>query len=284
MFRIGTTSYILPDDILPNVEYLAPRVDDVQLVLFETDEHGSNLPDAALRRRLASLAEAHDVTFTVHLPLDLRLGDGGEATDLSLVKARRVIDATRELHPYAYTAHLDGALLMQKPTGGELATWQANAIQALHVVLGWLDRPELLCIENIERWDADALGPVVEAAPVGLTADIGHFWLQGADPLTYLRRWEGRVRVVHLHGIAARDHASLAHITRERLDPVMAYLQRRFQGVLTLEVFSRDDLDSSLEALNASLERVWCDAVPQDRRDDITASARCLANRTTWGR
>ncbi|MCU0508776.1 MAG: sugar phosphate isomerase/epimerase, partial [Anaerolineae bacterium] len=37
MFRVGTTSYIVPDNILPNVEYLAPLVDDVELVLFETD-------------------------------------------------------------------------------------------------------------------------------------------------------------------------------------------------------------------------------------------------------
>jgi tetraacyldisaccharide-1-P 4'-kinase len=74
MFRVGTTSYILPDDILPNVEYLAPRVDDVELVLFETDEHGGNLPDGALRDRLSALAAAHALTYTVHLPLDLRLG------------------------------------------------------------------------------------------------------------------------------------------------------------------------------------------------------------------
>ena len=47
MFRIGTTSYIIPAQISPNVEYLAPRVDHVQLVLFEMDEYGSNLPDAA---------------------------------------------------------------------------------------------------------------------------------------------------------------------------------------------------------------------------------------------
>ena len=75
MFRIGTTSYIIPADILPNVEYLAPLVDDVQLVLFETDEHGSNLPDATLRQRLADLAAQYGITYTVHLPLDLRLGD-----------------------------------------------------------------------------------------------------------------------------------------------------------------------------------------------------------------
>jgi hypothetical protein len=256
MFRVGTTSYILPDEILPNVEYLASRVEDVQLVLFETDEHGSNLPDAPLRQRLVALAEKHGLTYTVHLPLDLRLGDGGAATDLSLVKARRVIESTRDLRPFAYTAHLDGLLLMQNPTAAELAAWQANALHALEVVLGWLDRPELLCVENIERWDPGAFAPVVEAAPVGLTADVGHFWLQGTDPLSYLERWGERVRVVHLHGIAARDHASLAHVPPERLDPVVDYLRRRFEGVLTLEVFNCEDLASSLDALKASLGRV----------------------------
>ena len=255
MFRVGTTSYILPADILPNVEYLAPRVDDVQLVLFGTDEHGSNLPDAALRKQLMALAERHSLTYTVHLPLDLRLGDGGAATDLSLVKARRVIEATRDLQPYAYTAHLDGVLLMQNPTAGELATWQDNALHALEVVLGWLDRPELLCIENIERWDPRAFAPVVEALPVGLTADVGHFWLQGTDPLAYLDRWGDRVRVVHVHGIADRDHASLAHVPADRLDPVMSALRQHFDGVLTLEVFNPDDFESSMEALQASLER-----------------------------
>ena len=49
MFRIGTTSYIIPAGILPNVRHLAGRVSDIQLVLFETDEQGSNLPDEALR-------------------------------------------------------------------------------------------------------------------------------------------------------------------------------------------------------------------------------------------
>jgi hypothetical protein len=192
----------------------------------------------------------------VHLPLDLRLGDGGTATDLSLAKARRVIEATRDLRPYAYTAHLDGALLMRNPTTAELATWQANALHALRIVVSWLDRPELLCVENIERWDPGAFAPVVDALPVGLTADVGHFWLQGADPLAYLNRWAGRVRVVHLHGIADRDHSSLALVTAEQLDPVMDALCQRFEGVLTLEVFNRDDFESSLAALQRSVGRI----------------------------
>ena len=256
MFRVGTTSYIIPADILPNVQYLAPRVDDVQLVLFETDEYGSNLPDAALCDQLAQLGAMHGMSYTVHLPLDLRLGDGAEASHVSLVKARRVIDATRGLQPYAYTLHLDGRALLAGPSPRELKQWQDARRDALEIVCGWLDEPERLCVENVEAWDPEAFAPVIEALPVSRTVDIGHLWLQGVDPLEHLARWIDRTRVIHLHGIAGRDHASLAHMPGRRLDRVIAFLVERFSGVLTLEVFSEPDLDSSLEALAGSLARL----------------------------
>jgi hypothetical protein len=118
-----------------------------------------------------------------------------------------------------------------------------------------LDEPERLCIENVERWDPEAFAPVVLALPVSRTIDIGHLWLQEADPLEHLAHWVDRARVIHLHGIAERDHASLAHVPTERLDPVIAFLAARFTGVLTLEVFNQADLESSRTALRASLAR-----------------------------
>ena len=45
---------------MPNVVQLAPLVDDVELVLFESDEYGSNLPDAATVAELGRLAEVYD--------------------------------------------------------------------------------------------------------------------------------------------------------------------------------------------------------------------------------
>jgi hypothetical protein len=42
-FRIGTTSYIYPDDILPNVHRLKGKIDDIELVLFEANNAG-NIP------------------------------------------------------------------------------------------------------------------------------------------------------------------------------------------------------------------------------------------------
>jgi sugar phosphate isomerase/epimerase len=265
MFRVGTTSYIIPDDILPNVRFLAPRVDDVQLLLFETDEYGSNLPDAALCQQLGALAARHGITYSVHLPLDLRLGDGAEGgqTDVSLVKARRVIDATRDLQPYAYTLHLDGAALMAGPSEEELSRWQESRRAALATVCGWLDEPERLCVENLEAWDPEAFAPVVRALPVSRTIDVGHFWLLGDDPLGHLDRWIDRARVIHMHGIDQRDHASLAHVPEARLDRVIAFLVERFSGVVTLEVFNERDFESSLKALAESLARLGVEEAPQ---------------------
>jgi sugar phosphate isomerase/epimerase len=256
MFRVGSTSYVIPDDILPNVEFLGPRVDDVQLVLFETDEYGSNLPRAADVRRLNELATEHRLTYTVHLPLDLRLGDDGADGHVSLVKARRVIEATKGLRPHAYTLHLDGRCLMEQPGEADIVRWLEASTRALQVVTDWVDEPCLLGLENVEAWDPEAFAPILSKLAVGRTIDVGHLWLQGVDPLEHLRRWIGRARVVHLHGIAERDHASLAHVSSAELDRVTAFLVENFSGVVTLEVFNLSDLTSSMDALAGSMSRV----------------------------
>jgi sugar phosphate isomerase/epimerase len=273
VFRVGTTSYIIPDELLPNVEYVGPLVDDVQLVLFETDGYGSNLPDADLVARLRCLAEEHGLTYTVHLPVDLRLGGGAVDGEVSLVKARRVIEATRGLEPYAYTLHLDGRELLGP--GGVAGTestalrrWQEDSRCVLEIVCGWLDDSTRLCVENVEGWDPEAFAPVVSALPVSRTIDVGHLWLQQVDPMDHLERWIDRARVIHLHGLAGRDHASLAWVPPEKLDPVISLLVARFSGVVTLEVFDREDLETSLEALSASGERgaavIWAAQQPSE--------------------
>jgi sugar phosphate isomerase/epimerase len=259
--RVGTTSYIIPDEILPNVEYLAPLVDDVQLVLFDSDDHGSNLPDADLVARLRCLADEHGLTYTVHLPLDLRMSEGTVESDVSLIKARRVIEATRALEPWAYTLHLDGREFLG-PLGVEgveaaaIQRWQENGRRVLETVCDWFGDSSRLCVENVEAWDPEVFAPVVAELPVGRTIDVGHLWLQRVDPMDHLERWIDRARVIHLHGIGERDHASLALVPAEQLDPIVAFLVAAFAGVVTLEVFNREDLETSLEALRASMGRV----------------------------
>ncbi len=57
-FRVGSTSYVYPDDILPNVEQLAAKgdVDDIELILFEVDDGPNNLPNAATVQKLSDIA------------------------------------------------------------------------------------------------------------------------------------------------------------------------------------------------------------------------------------
>ena len=137
-----------------------------------------------------------------------------------------------------------------------LSCWQANSRRALEIVCGWLDEPERLCVENIERWNQQAFAPIVEALPVDRTIDIGHLWLQGADPLAHLARWVDRARVIHLHGIAERDPRVAGPRARRPLDPVIAAPGRTLlHGVLTLEVFNEADLASSQAALAAAISR-----------------------------
>lgn len=45
-FRLGTTSCILADEILPNVRFLSDKVDDIELVLVESKDL-SQIPSAS---------------------------------------------------------------------------------------------------------------------------------------------------------------------------------------------------------------------------------------------
>jgi len=108
-FRLGTTSYIVPDDIIPNVRMLAPVIDDIELILFESDEI-SNYPDPETIQTLKSLAVENTLTYTIHLPLDIQLGSPDEAERIrSVNKCIRAVSRTEALAPFAYIVHLNSS-------------------------------------------------------------------------------------------------------------------------------------------------------------------------------
>ncbi len=253
-FRLGTTSYIIPADILPNVRYLAGKVKDVELVLFEVDDGSSNLPTRVQITELRSIAADHDLTYTVHLPLDLRLADDGSPRHASLEKAHRVIDCTLELDPWAFVLHLDGESVRNGRAPEAMQRWQEQAVQSLEIVGGWAGGVKKLAVENLEGYPFDFYQPVLERIAVSRTVDVGHLWLDNHDPVTYLRNALPRTRVIHIHGIDGRDHKSLSHIPTDKLRAVLDELVRaEYRGVLTVEVFSEDDFLTSCAAIKAIL-------------------------------
>ena len=251
-FRLGATSYIIPAGLLANARYLAERVQDMELVLFDLDDGRSNLPTPAEVEALNEVARQSGLSFTVHLPLDLRMAEDGSAGHISLEKARKVIDCTRGLQPWAYVAHLDGrAVLSPATTPAALRRWQAESVQVLALVSAWAGGPRQVALENLEGYPLGFHAAVLERIPVSRTVDIGHLWLDGHDPLPVLREALPRMRVIHLHGLQdGRDHRSLAQVPPEGLRAVLDELIRAdYSGVLTLEMFSQEDFLGSLAAI-----------------------------------
>jgi sugar phosphate isomerase/epimerase len=240
-FRLGTTSYIYPDDILPNVQKLAGQVDDIELVLFEVDGYGTNLPSPNVATELRTIANANALTYTVHLPLDLLFGDAA-----SFDQARRAIDATHMLDPLAYVMHLDGRALIGNPLPHVIAQWQDDAGRALEQIIAFVGEAKRVCVENVERWDSAHFVDLVARVGAGRCIDVGHLWLGGQNPIPYLQAHLHCARVIHLHGIGERDHQALTCQPRPQVFAVLDCLAREnFAGVVTLEVFSTDDFFAS---------------------------------------
>lgn len=257
-FRIGATSYVIADDLLPNARFLADYVQDMQLVLFDLPDGPSNLPDEESITALAGLGRTSDLTYTVHLIEDLVPYQPSSEHSPALHKAQEVIGRTNRLTPWAYVLHLDGRSVRAPETPSyALTEWQTQIPAALNQVARWTGDVAQLAVENLEGYPPDFVTPAIAPTAVSRCVDIGHLWLDGHDPLPWLQAALPRTRVVHLHGLhEGRDHQSLAHMTPAQLDPVIdLFLRRHYGGVLTLEVFGEEDFWSSLCALQESVAR-----------------------------
>ena len=255
-FRLGTTSYIIPDDILPNARYLADKVRDIQLVLFELDDQ-SNLPDRQVINRLNRIAQNHDMTYTVHLPLDLRLAADSGETHISLVKARRVMESTHGLNPLAYVVHLDGKEERQSSDLEVLLHWQEQAVKSLREAAAYCGDIRLLAVENLEGYPPEFNDVVIRTAGCSRCIDIGHLWLDGHDPIPYLTGRLEETTIMHVHGIGTRDHQSLQLMATEKMDDLIRFLvEQNYTGVLTMEIFSENDLETSLQVIKDSVARL----------------------------
>lgn len=249
--RIGTTSYIIPADMLTNVRALAGHVCDIELVIFELDDRWGGLPDAEAVREMVSIASDHEMTYTIHLPLDLALA--ADDNEHSVGRASRVIDATRGLSPVGYIVHLE-----QEPAAlpDDERRWLENSLRSLEALIPYVDHAGEICVENLESHTPEMIDAVLGSMEVSSCVDVGHLWRRDLEPTPHVTKWLPRAKVVHLHGVEGKDHQSLSLMPPQKLDPVVALLDQNFGGVLTLEVFSERDLATSRDALEQSLKRV----------------------------
>lgn len=257
-FRVGATSFIYRDDVLPNVRKLAALVDDVEIVIYEYNER-SPLPDAGVLAELQTLAVVDDLTYTVHLPLDLTLAAPDAASrDWSVATASEVMAATACLRPWAWVVHAEPA----PSAPDDWAGWRRAAGESLQrlgeaaaALVGDAGR---LCVENLESAPPELPLALAEQLGIGACLDVGHLFKSGLDATPHLDAGLARTRVVHLHGWnGTSDHVSLAALPHETLTAVVERLWRPpYAGVVTLEVFSEEDLIDSWRCLKDDHGRV----------------------------
>lgn len=253
-FRLGTTSFIYPDDYLPNVQVLGPHLDEIELLLFES-RRADSLPSGATIDALARLSAEMDVGYNIHLPTDVSLAaeDPDERARAAAVLGR-FVSATAPLSPSAYALHLPFEGGAADPDG--IGHWQAAAAQGIARLLETGAPRNLLAVETLDypfAWAA----PLVEAFDLSVCMDIGHLILHGVDPVAFFKRFRRRIRLIHLHGVrftkdgAGRDHVGLEEMPPEHFGAVMAIL-KDFDGVVSLEVFSYRHLAPSMKHLDAA--------------------------------
>ena len=246
-FRLATTSFILPNAILPNVRFLGPYLDEVELVLFESGQE-ENLPTVEEIGEVRRVARELDLTYNVHLPTDLFLGDPDpRVRERACRTVLRFYGRTLGLDPTVYILHLDP----RSPNGREDPDeegWLDRTRRSLQALLGEGMDAGRLAVENLS-YPLERIRPLVEEMGMGYCLDVGHLLRYGFPVRHHFRTFLGRTSMIHLHGVQdAVDHRGLEWISPRDWDTIREALAG-YRGGVSLEVFSVEDLSTSLSRM-----------------------------------
>jgi sugar phosphate isomerase/epimerase len=252
-FKLATTSYIYPDRIIPNVVRLAPFLNEIELVFFESEAQ-DNLPDEAEINALIDLSLHQGVDFNVHLPIDIYLGDENEevrSKGVSIVK--KVIAQTLSLNPSLYTLHLD----LRNKNGQEetdIEMWRRRIIRSIDEMAEYGIESSRISIETL-GYPFEWIEDIVKKFGFSICLDIGHILIHGQDLRLYLEKYLANTSIIHLHGFQnGIDHLGIDLLPEPALKLILPYL-RDYKGIVSIEVFSMDDLKKSLVILEERWEK-----------------------------
>ncbi len=251
-FRIGTSSYIIPDDIIPNIKYLSQLVDDIEILLFESDEI-SNLPNDTIIQEMNSLAKKFNLTYNIHLPIDIALGATDESLRKNSVqKCLRVIDLMQEVNPTAYILHLTGNPdIMGESTAETIMDWLPLLYKSLKEMTNCGIDSKLICVETLS-YPFHYLDELIYKFNLSVCLDVGHLQLYNYSFEEHLLKYINKTKVVHLHGIVdGKDHKDIRYFDKDKLDLLINTLSvnKKQDRILTIEVFNESDFLNSKKVL-----------------------------------
>jgi len=246
-FRLATTSYIIPAPILPNLRFLGPHLDEVEIVLFESKEE-SNLPSSEEIREMARIGSDLNISYNIHLPSDLFFGDPDRALrERFRQTALRFYQRTLPLDPTVYILHLDSRRADGTPEEDRDAWLERVGESVESLGRAGLDLRRV-AVENLE-YPLQRILPLVESSHMTFCLDLGHLLRYGYDLESTIAQFLEKSSMVHLHGVnGGRDHCGIEWIPQEKWETIKRAL-REYSGGVSLEVFSLADLGPSLQRM-----------------------------------
>jgi len=247
-FSLGTTSFIFPEDWVGNARKLAPIVDEIELLVFESDPI-TGLPDPGAVEQLRRIGKQAHVLYNVHLPTDVQIGSSDPAE--AWLACERITTAVRRmmpLDPVAWVLHLDG-LKENEP----LEMWRLRMDKGLSMLQTAAGIPlRRICLETLDD-PPEYLIPLADRFQTGICLDIGHLLVHGRDAAAFFEAHRDRIDMIHVHGVQGkRDHLALDCLNAEQADMVCGLLEH-YVGHVSIEVFCESDFLRSLSWLEHRL-------------------------------
>ena len=248
-FKIGTTSFIYPDSYVQNVKMLAPYLDEIELILFESAS--DSLPSNLEIKELFSLANEYDLSYNIHLPIDISLGAPEPSTQhFALETIKQVIDLTASLSPTTYTLHLPYDEIDFE--NERIKRWKERIHNGMEALCTSGINSRIISIETL-NYPLEWVEEILIGFNLSVCMDLGHLILFGLDMKDVFDRYKNRTSIIHLHGANEhRDHKPLEFLSSSNLKTILEML-KQFKGVVSIEVFSYEHLNASLKYL----ESVW---------------------------
>ena len=246
-FRLSAPSFIYPADYLTNARRLCTFVDEIELLVFES--RPESLPSPVEIDQLATLGQRENLSFNVHLPLDLDLSAAdGKQRDTVLERLTSVIERVRPLTPTTHTLHLP-CREMDRHDRAAIAGWQVRTTENLGQLLKLTGiDPRSLSIETLE-YPPDCFASICETLDLSVCVDVGHVLRYGYNLDAVWQRFASRVTIFHLHGVRdGQDHLALDNLP-DAPKRLIQKLLAGFGGTVSLEVFSFKKLRASLTCL-----------------------------------
>lgn len=254
-FRIGTTSFIFPDHIIPNVKKLGLFFDEIELLVFESLPE-EVLPSKADVKELQQLGTDLNLTYNVHLPTDISLADDSEekrqtAVDIYL----KVLERFEPLDATTHTLHLELPQSLREAPGNSagIRQWQAQTADGLEKLVSGGADVKKVSIETLD-YPFALIDPLVKLHGFPVCIDLGHAVKYGYDPKVIFEAHAPMIPLMHLHGVdfstaGPKDHTRLDRMPDPQFNQILCIL-KTYTGTVSIEVFNGDNLNHTLSFLS----------------------------------